>query len=71
VSSGSGGLDVAIYSNASFTVEAHSESGSASLEGATVQGSTTKGRLSGHVGSGGPLVRLNSRSGSIKVRVSR
>jgi hypothetical protein len=37
-----------------------------SVEGSALQGSTSKGAASGTVGGGGPLVRANSPSGSIR-----
>jgi hypothetical protein len=67
--SGSGALDIGIESRAAFTVEATTGSGSVNVEGAQVQGSVTKRRVAGTVGAGGPLVRANSRSGSIHLKV--
>jgi Toastrack DUF4097 len=67
VTSGSGSFDLNFDSNAKLTLDARSGSGSVSVEGATLQGSTSKGAASGTVGGGGPLVRATSRSGSIRI----
>lgn len=68
--SGSGALEIGIASDTPFNVDASTGSGSITIEGATVQGSVTKRKVAGTIGSGGPLVRVNSRSGSVKLRVS-
>ena len=67
VTSGSGSFDLDFDSNARLTLEARSGSGSVSVNGSTLQGSTSKGAASGTVGGGGPLVRATSRSGSIRI----
>ena len=67
VTSGSGSFDLDFDSNAKLTLEARSGSGSVSVNGSTLQGSTSKGAASGTVGGGGPLVRATSRSGSIRI----
>jgi hypothetical protein len=67
VTSGSGSFDLDFDSNAQLTLDARSGSGSVSVEGSTLLGSTSKGAASGTVGGGGPLVRANSRSGSIRI----
>jgi Toastrack DUF4097 len=66
---GSGSLDITIDSGVHFNVDALSRSGSATVEGASVKGTVTKRQVTGAIGSGGPLVRATSRSGSVKVRV--
>jgi hypothetical protein len=66
VSTGSSGVELSIAA-ANFGVEAESGSGSVKVENATVQGSVSKGRVSGSVGTGGPLVKVTSRSGSIRI----
>jgi hypothetical protein len=68
VRSGSGGVDVGIDSSASFNLDASTGSGSINVEGAPIQGSVSKQKVSGSIGSGGASVRLTSRSGSIHVR---
>jgi Toastrack DUF4097 len=67
VTSGSGSFDLDFDSNAKLTLDARSGSGSVSVDGSTLLGSTSKGAASGTVGGGGPLVRANSRSGSIRI----
>ena len=67
VTGGSGSFDLDFDSNAKLTLDARSGSGSVSVEGSALQGSTSKGAASGTVGGGGPLVRANSRSGSIRI----
>jgi hypothetical protein len=68
-STGSGGVDLAIDSGAPFRVEAISRSGSVKVSGMSVQGTVSKGRVAGTVGEGGPLIRVNSRSGSVGITV--
>jgi len=68
--SGSGSLEIAIDSSSSFSLGAMTGSGSVSVDGATVQGSVSKREVSGDIGAGGPLVRVSSRSGSIRVRLT-
>jgi hypothetical protein len=67
VTSGSGSFDLDFDSSAKLTLEARSGSGSVSVDGSRLQGSRSKGVASGTVGGGGPLVRANSRSGSIRI----
>jgi hypothetical protein len=67
VTSGSGSFDLDFDSNATLNLDARSGSGSVSVDGSTLQGSTSKGSASGTVGGGGPLVRATSRSGSIRI----
>lgn len=68
--SGSGGLDIAIDTDASFTLDATSGSGSVRVDGATVRGSVSKRRVTGDIGAGGPLVRASSRSGAVRIAVA-
>lgn len=67
VTSGSGSFDLDFDSSAKLTLDARSGSGSVRVDGSALQGSTSKGAASGTVGGGGPLVRANSRSGSIRI----
>ena len=69
VSTGSGGVDIAIDPATPFSVQATSGSGSATLAGAVVNGSTSKRNVAGTVDGGGPLVRVNSRSGGVRITV--
>jgi len=52
-----------------FVLDASSRSGSVVLEGASVSGATTKRSANGTVGQGGPVVRLRTGSGAIRVQV--
>ena len=70
VSTGSGGIDVGVGSQ-SMTLDAATGSGSVQVTGATVNGTVSKRSINGAIGSGGPAVRLSTRSGSIRVNVQR
>jgi DUF4097 and DUF4098 domain-containing protein YvlB len=67
VTTGSSVVDVALESNSRVTLDATSSSGTVRVDGFSVDGSTSKGRVAGSVGGGGPTVRLASRSGSIRI----
>lgn len=67
---GSSGVGLTIGSDAAFSIDAASRSGSVTVEGAEVDGSVTKRRITGSIGGGGPLVRVESGSGAITVRVA-
>jgi DUF4097 and DUF4098 domain-containing protein YvlB len=69
--SGSGSLDLAIESGVGFVLDAASGSGSARVDGALVDGSVSKRKVTGQIGSGGPLIHIRSRSGSVRVRIGR
>lgn len=69
VTTGSSGMDFDIESKASFNLDASTRSGSVKLEGGGVSGSVTNRKATGAIGAGGPLVRITSRSGSIKLRL--
>jgi hypothetical protein len=71
VSTGSGAVDVTIEPAGSLTLDAVTRSGSVRAEGASVNGSITDRRVEGTIAGGGPLVRLSSRSGSIRVKTQR
>jgi putative adhesin len=68
VSTGSGSVDVAIASPP-VTLDAASGSGSVQVAGATVNGTVAKRAVNGAIGSGGPPVRISTRSGSIRFTV--
>jgi hypothetical protein len=70
VSTGSGSIDVAIASPP-VTLDATSRSGSVQISGATVSGTVSKRAVNGAIGSGGPPVRISTRSGSIRINVGR
>jgi DUF4097 and DUF4098 domain-containing protein YvlB len=64
---GSGSIEI-WTNNANFNLDAESGSGAIHLDRAILtQGSEGKHHISGKVGSGGPLVRLEAGSGSIRV----
>jgi DUF4097 and DUF4098 domain-containing protein YvlB len=70
VSTGSSGIDVDVASPP-VTLDATTGSGSVRVDGATVNGSVSKRAVTGAIGSGGPPVRISTRSGSIRINVRR
>jgi Putative adhesin len=68
VTSGSSGIDVHFASKVHATLHATTSSGTVYTPERLVAGSIEKGRVEGAIGNGGPVVRLSSRSGSIRVR---
>src|SRR5688572_19041672 len=68
VSAGSGSIDVDFRAPVNATLHATTGSGSVETPERMVKGSIEKRRVDGEIGSGGPVVRLASRSGSIRVR---
>ena len=68
VSAGSGSIDVDFQSSVNATLNASTGSGSVATPERLVKGSIEKRRVEGAIGDGGPVVRLVSRSGSIRVR---
>jgi putative adhesin len=70
VSTGSSGIDVDVASPP-LTLDVTSGSGSVRVDGATVNGSVSKRAVNGAIGSGGPPVRISTRSGSIRINVGR
>ena len=68
VSAGSGSIDVDFESAVNATLHASTGSGSVETPERMVNGSIEKRRVDGEIGSGGPVVRLASRSGSIRIR---
>jgi len=68
ISTASGSVDLSTPDGA-LMFDLTSGSGSVDVSGATVQGVVTKHSVSGATGTGGPRVRVHSRSGSIRVRV--
>ena len=67
VTTGSSGIDAEFSSNAAFTLDATSGSGSVKTENLIVRGETNKRRVAGSIDRGGPAVHLMSRSGSIRL----
>src|SRR5262245_12000221 len=70
ISTGSSAIDVAVASPP-VTLDATTGSGSVRVDGAAVNGSVSKRAVNGTIGSGGPPIRLSTRSGSISVNVGR
>jgi hypothetical protein len=68
VSAGSGSIEVDLYAPANAMLHATTGSGSVDTPQRMVTGSIEKRRVEGAIGNGGPVVRLASRSGSIRVR---
>jgi hypothetical protein len=68
VTSGSSGIDVRFDSKVNATLHATTGSGTVYTPEQLVKGSIEKGRVEGAIGNGGAVVRLSSRSGSIRVR---
>lgn len=63
---GSGNMVVRLPAQASFNIDAHTDSGRIlTHRSVTIQGSEGKGTLRGVVGRGGPLVKLRTGSGDI------
>lgn len=69
VSTGSGSVEMTVAAPA-VTIDAETGSGSVTVEGAQVAGSVTKKKVEGTVGGGGPRLGVNSRSGSIRLKVT-
>jgi hypothetical protein len=70
ISTGSSAVDVAVASPP-VTLDATTGSGSVQVTGATVTGTVSKRAVNGAIGSGGPPVRISTRSGSIRINVGR
>jgi DUF4097 and DUF4098 domain-containing protein YvlB len=66
-STGSGSIGVTLDPGASGDLDASSGSGSVRVDGLTVEGEVSKKRATGRIGAGGPLLKLTTRSGSIRV----
>lgn len=67
----SSSVNLNIESGVGFSIDAASRSGSVIADGEPVQGSVAKRAVTGTVHGGGPLVRVNSGSGSIRLQISR
>jgi hypothetical protein len=69
VHTGSGGVDLKLPSNAAFDLDAHTSSGSISVNDPhTVQGSVGRKEVRGRVGGGGVPVEVETGSGDIQIR---
>lgn len=68
VTTGSSAIETEIAPATTFNLEATSGSGSVKTENLMVHGETDTRRVAGTIDGGGPMVRLTTRSGAIKVR---
>ena len=68
IDTGSGAIEAEFRSDAAFTLDATSGSGSVQTQNLSVQGENDKRRVAGSLAGGGPVVQLTSRSGSITLR---
>ena len=68
VSTGSGSIEVTLDGPGSMSLDATTGSGSVDTSGLIVDGSVARRRVEGRVDGGGALMRLASRSGSIRIR---
>ena len=66
---GSSSVEMDVDAGAAFSIDATSRSGSVAVDGSSVTGPATKRDVKGTVNGGGPLVRIASGSGSIRVLV--
>jgi DUF4097 and DUF4098 domain-containing protein YvlB len=66
---GSSSVSMVIDAPAPFSIDAASRSGAVAVEGGAVAGSVDKHEVKGSVGGGGPLIRIRTGSGSIRVHV--
>ena len=69
VRTGSGSVDISVDRAVPLTLDATSRSSDVRVAGAQVQGSTSKGRVAGTIGGGGPIMRVTTRSGSVDISV--
>jgi DUF4097 and DUF4098 domain-containing protein YvlB len=67
---GSSGVDMNLEPGSKFSIDAATRSGSVVVDGGHVQGSVAQREVSGSVGGGGPVVRIRSESGSVRVHVA-
>ncbi len=68
VVTGSGSVEVMLGGDPVLTLDATTRSGSVRTEDVTFTGAKANRSMRGTIGGGGPLVRLASRSGSIKIK---
>ena len=66
---GSSGVSFDVEAGVPFSIDATSRSGSVAVAGGRVEGSEAKRHVVGDVNGGGPMVRINSGSGSIQVQL--
>jgi Putative adhesin len=70
ISTGSSSIDVAVASPP-LTLDVMTGSGSVQVAGASVNGTVSKRVVNGAIGSGGPPLRISTRSGSVRINVGR
>ena len=68
VTTGSSSVELTFGSRVDLSVDAESRSGDITIEGASVKGSADKHKVEGTVGGGGPLLRIRTTSGAIRLR---
>jgi DUF4097 and DUF4098 domain-containing protein YvlB len=69
VHTGSGGVQLKLPSDAAFDLDAHTSSGSISIDQPhTVQGSIGRKEVRGRVGGGGVPVEVETGSGDIQIQ---
>jgi putative adhesin len=64
---GSGSVAITLDRDTSAELAAKSGSGSIRVDGMTVTGRSSKREVAGTLGAGGPMIKVNSRSGSIRI----
>jgi hypothetical protein len=70
VTTGSSSIELTLDPGDRFDLDAVTGSGSIAVEGGSVQGTAAQRAVKGTVGGGGETVRLNTRSGSIQIRLA-
>lgn len=68
ITTGSSSVHLAI-ARSGFTLDAASRSGSIEVDGASVEGEVEKRKVAGTIGGGGQLVKVNTGSGAIRLKV--
>ena len=68
ITTGSSSVHLAI-ARSGFTLDAASRSGSIEVDGASVEGAVAKRKVAGTIGGGGQLVKVNTGSGAIRLKV--
>lgn len=70
VATGSSSVDIDLAGTMGVTLNATSDSGSVKVTGVSLPSSMTKRHAAGTIGGGGPLVRVTSHSGAIRIKGS-
>lgn len=68
IETGSSNVEVTLHPGAEVRLEAGTGASHVGVQHASFKGAIDKGRASGTIGRGGPLVRITSRSGQIQVQ---